>query len=97
MLLQEFLVGQPAAGWPPKLSALLAGLLDAALDAMANGPVFSHNAKFADQAYSAGQHHQDTQLIEKRYGETLDLIEDWAAQLSLGTTLQMPLPGAIGL
>ena len=70
---------------------------DAALDAMANGPVFSHNAKFSDQAYSAGQHHQDTQLIEERYGETLDLIEDWAGQLSLGTTLQMPLPGAIGL
>ena len=68
---------------------------DAALESMVKGPIFTRNAKFADQAYDAGQRNQDVQAIEERYGETLDLIGNWASQLNLGTAFQMPLPGAI--
>jgi hypothetical protein len=68
---------------------------NAALAAIANGPVFSRNAKFTDQEYSPEQVDQDVRVIEERYGETLDLIENWANQISLGTTLPMPLSGAI--
>ena len=70
---------------------------DAALESIANGPIFTRNAKFADQAYDAGRRNQDVQAIEERYGETLDLIGNWGGQLDLGTKLQVPLPGAIRL
>ena len=70
---------------------------DAALESIVNGPIFTRNAKFADQAYDAGLRDQDAQAIEERYGETLDLIENWGGQLDLGTKLQVPLPGAIRL
>jgi hypothetical protein len=70
---------------------------DAALESIVNGPIFTRNAKFADQTYDAGLRNQDAQAIEERYGETLDLIENWGGQLDLGTKLQMPLPGAIRL
>jgi len=69
----------------------------AALESVVNGPIFTRNAKFADQAYNTGQRNQDVETIEERYGETLDLIGDWGGQLDLGTKLQMPLPGAIDL
>lgn len=70
---------------------------DAALESVVNGPIFTRNAKFADQAYDAGRRNQDVQAIEERYGETLDLIGSWGEQLDLGTKLEMPLPGAIRL
>ncbi len=68
---------------------------NAELESIANGPVFTRNAKFTDQALSPEQVDQDTRVIEEQYGETLDLIENWANQISLGTTLAVPLPGAI--
>jgi hypothetical protein len=68
---------------------------NAELESIAKGPVFTRNAKFTDQALSPEQVDQDTRVIEKQYGETLDLIENWANQISLGTTLAVPLSGAI--
>jgi hypothetical protein len=68
---------------------------NAGIEAIANGPVFSRNAKFTHQEFRPEQVDQDVRVIEERYGETLDLIENWANRTSLGTTLPMPLPGAI--
>ena len=68
---------------------------NAELESIANGPVFRRNAKFSGQVFSPEQVDQDVRLIEEQYGETLDLIENWAKQISLGTTLPMPLSGAI--
>jgi hypothetical protein len=59
---------------------------------IAQGPVFSHNSKFADQAYSPEQREEESHGIEQRYGETLDMIEAWAAKLSLGTELDRKWP-----
>jgi len=64
---------------------------DANLALIAEGSVFKHNAKFADQAYNPNQRNEDAQAIETQYGETLDLIETWAGQLTLGTELKLPL------
>lgn len=83
----------------PTMRAVVAHLnlqhSDAAVDAIAEGSVFKRNAKFSDQAYSSDQRDREQQLVEERYGETLDVIETWASQLNLGTSLQMPWPGAL--
>lgn len=71
------------------------GHSDATLEAVADGEIFSKNSKFADKEYSAGQREQDASIIEKRYAEALDLIEDWATQLRLGEDLRLPLPGGL--
>jgi len=70
---------------------------DSAIETIAEGPIFSRNSKFADQAYSAEQRDEDTSRIEEQDGETLDLIEHWATQTSLGETLRMPLARALAV
>lgn len=61
------------------------------LEKVASGPVFSRNAKFADQAYSGQQRARDAEAIERQHGEALGQIADWAKQMSLGTALSLPL------
>jgi hypothetical protein len=68
---------------------------NAELESIANGPVFRHNAKFTGQVFNPEQADQDVRTIEQQYGETLDLIENWANQINLGTNLPTPLSGAI--
>ena len=65
------------------------------LESIANGPVFRRNAKFTGQVFSPEQADQDVQRIEQQYGETLDLIENWANQINLGTAVSTPLPAGI--
>lgn len=62
---------------------------------VAENQVFSRNSKFTDQTYGADQRHHDVNVIEERYGDTLDVIEQWAGQLDLGTSLQMPMAQAL--
>jgi len=64
---------------------------DSAIKTIAEGPIFDRNSKFADQAFNAGQRDEESSRIEEQDGETLDLIEHWAAQTSLGQALRMPL------
>jgi len=58
---------------------------------IATGPVFESNSKFAGQAFNTGQRDLEAATIEERYGSTLDMIENWAEQISLGTTFSVPL------
>lgn len=88
----QTLLGEPGRTLKTVARHLELGHADAELEAVATGEIFSRNSKFADQAYSADRRNHDVSLVEERYGETLDLIEQWAGQLSLGENLQLPLP-----
>lgn len=61
------------------------------LEEIANGPVFSRNSKFADQAYDSEQRASDAHAIEQQYGEALEHIDEWALALNLGTPISLPL------
>jgi hypothetical protein len=61
------------------------------LDDIANGPVFSRNAKFGDEAYDAGQRARDEASVAEQHAEALDQVEQWAQSLSLGTAFDLPL------
>jgi hypothetical protein len=67
------------------------------LEEIASGPVFSRNAKFADQAYNIEQRASDAQAIEQQYGEVLDQVDAWARQMDLGTAFDLPLKNALSV
>ncbi|MFK8020985.1 MAG: hypothetical protein AB8B86_14550 [Pseudomonadales bacterium] len=69
----------------------------ALLNEVANGPVFQRNAKFSDEQYDSDQRDREASMIEERYGPALDVIEQWATQLNLGSSIDWPLPKTLEL
>lgn len=60
--------------------------------AAASGPVFRENSKDAGEAYDPEKRERDAEALEAAHGETLDLIEPWAANLTLTRATSLPLP-----
>jgi hypothetical protein len=85
------LVDQPAATLEAVARHLGLSHERAQLDDIANGPVFSRNAKFGDEAYDAGQRARDEASVAEQHAEALDQVEQWAQSLSLGTAFDLPL------
>lgn len=61
------------------------------LDAVAVGPVFKRDSKFADRPYDTDQRASDAESVQLRYAEALEQIENWAQQLDLGSSVSLPL------
>lgn len=70
------------------------GIPDAELAAIASGPLFQRNAKFDDQAYDSGARDAEARDIEAVWGDTLDLICQWAGSLELDRAVAPVFSGA---
>ncbi len=68
---------------------------DAAIEAVATGPVFQKNAKFDDQRYDAGARAKDEADLVARHSEELAMIENWALSLKLATDLPREMPSPL--
>jgi hypothetical protein len=91
------LVDQPAATLEAVVQHLGLSHERTLLDDIANGPVFSHNAKFGDEAYDAGQRARDEASVTDQHAEALDQVEQWAQSLSLGTAFDLPLANPLAI
>ncbi len=74
---------------------LALGADDAAIKAMATGSVFKKNAKFGDERYDAAARAKDEADLVARHNEELTMIENWAMQLMLATTLPEKMPSPL--
>jgi hypothetical protein len=91
------LVGSPAAALGAVAAHLDLPHDTQLLEEIAAGPVFSRDAKFTDRAYDTGQRASEVGATQQRYGEALDLIEDWAQSMDLGTAFDLPLDNALAV
>lgn len=66
-------------------------LEDSVLKRSAESEIFRKNAKFTDREYGATQRALEERDVEDRYAEELALIEKWAATMSLGIDIFLPL------
>lgn len=64
---------------------------DADIEKAASGAVFQTNSKFAGQRYDSDKRRAENMAIESRYSAELKLIEEWAAPISLGVEIRLPL------
>ncbi|MEE2566625.1 hypothetical protein [Hyphobacterium marinum] len=64
----------------------------ARIAAAATGPVFRENSKDAGEAYDPERRERDAAALEATHKDTLDLIEPWAAKLTLSRPASLPLP-----
>lgn len=85
---------------PPSILAAAARRLDLAtpaetLDDAARGEVFARNAKFSDRKFDAAQRYSEQSDVEARWKAELDLIERWAAPITLGFDARLPLARAL--
>lgn len=64
---------------------------DSVLKRSAESEIFRKNAKFTDREYGAAQRALEEKDVEDRYAGELALIEKWAATMSLGADISLPL------
>ena len=86
------LVERPAATLSAVTSHLRLPHSRVLLEEIATGTVFAQNSKFGDQSYDAQQRAADEASVAAQHAEALDQVQEWAATLSLGTDIQLPLP-----
>lgn len=90
-------IADPAPALRAAAAALKLDLGAGALDAIASGPVFKTDAKFAATPFTAQTRKAANDDLESRHGPELSLIASWAEKLRLSRDLRLPLPNALGL
>jgi hypothetical protein len=87
---------------PAKTLSAIARLFDIAMSedmaaAIANGPVFSHNAKRVGEAFDVAARHDQHARAEDAHGEEIDMVTKWteavAAHVGVPMQLAATLPG----
>ena len=91
----KVLMADPARGLVKVARHLDLSLSEDHLRSVAEGPIFSRNAKFSEQRYDASQRDRESREIEQRYGDVLNVIVAWGEQLNLGTDINWPLPHSL--
>ncbi len=71
------------------------GLSEEEIAAVVNGPVFSTNAKFGDQAYDSESRARDEQALLSQHNEALTMIERWATRVKLAHDVPDTLPRSL--
>ena len=88
-------IGDPADYLRAAATALKLEIDSAALAAVASGPVFKTDAKFAASPFTAQTRKAANDDLEFRHGAEISMIAQWAEKLRLSRDLKSPLPNAL--